>query len=382
MEAMQPPKKVLVVLSNMEFTHRQHLEGILRYARTNLQLKWEVLIDLNDTKIDPRHVHERGIDGIIAAVYNASDRQVYLDGDVPTVLYEPTRSAPVRAMTRENLVTFCNDHTAEGEAAADFFLSRGYTSFAFVGSVERTGWSDQRLDGYKARLKASGYILRAYPRSCRARDLALDADRLATWLKRLPPRTALLAANDKRALQVISAATHAGIAVPEDLVVLGVDNDELICSTASPSISSIRVSAVENGERFAEALAALFAGRKHERVIVVRNTTVVPRGSTDLFAYSDIFLSRALAYAASHLRQRPRLPDLAREARCSVRTLQARAQSILGHSLKEELTRLQLAAFRDLKSSDRTASADELARRCGFCHSSHLHLRLRTERFV
>jgi len=358
----------------MEFTHRCHLEGILKYVRDN-RCNWDVLIDLQDVRhISVRSLRERGFDGIIAAACLSADRAACLQSDIPTVLYEPTRSSITLRNHRPNLVVICNDHEAEGRAAADYFLARGSASFAFVGATEQADWSDQRLAGFDKRLAEAGFKASIFPRSPTGRPSSLmrDSDRLTRWIAKLPPRTALLAANDARARQVIGATTNAELRIPDDLSVLGVDDDELLCLTSAPTLSSIRVSARENGTRFAAALDDLFNGRPHEPVQIVRNTTIVTRGSTEHLSCEDPILERALSYAAEHLAQRPHLPDLARAAGCSVRTLQLRAEKNLGRSLKEELLRLQLERYRRLRQDNPNQSTESLARACGFCHGSHL----------
>ncbi len=379
MKHVQPAHKVLVMLSNASVTHRDHLRGILEYVRENIFPPWDVQLGLSD--IDegyPQSLSRQGYDGIIAAVHRADDRRKVFASGIPAVLFEPTLFSPARRTRPANTVTFFNDHEAEGRTAADYFLERGYRSFAYVGTASRTAWSEARRKGFASRLSKSGFVPIVYapPPPIERKDFAREAKRLVAWLKGLAPRTAVFVAHDERAREVVLAAKRARRTIPGDLAILGVDDDELLCSTASPPLSSIAVDARETGARFAYALDALLKGRFHEPIVRTCHTQVVTRRSTDAFSLDDPFLSRALSYAAANLATRPRLDELAAAAHCSKRTLQLRARAILGHSLKDEITALQLReACRRLAT--RHAAPEEIARETGFCNASHLYRRMR-----
>ena len=377
------PPRVLVVLASANTCHRLYLQGILNYAKNAVEQPWDVVLNLRniDVKfaIDPA---ERGFDAVIAAVHNSADRRLYLKSGLPTVLFEPTIRRPIRSKQPANSVIFLNDHAAEGIAAAEYYLRRGYTSFAYVGTPVRTAWSDLRCRGFICRLERAGKAKEVYiyplPPERERTEFSLEAPRLMSWLSALPPHTAVFAAHDERAQQIVSCAVHAGIEIPRDIAVLGVDNDELLCSTASPMISSIAVDAQNTGYHFAKALDDLMRGRKTEPVVRLCHTAVISRRSTEEFVLPDAYLSRALSYAASHLSSRPRIADLAREARCSKRTLQLRALRVLGHSLKEEITRIQLdMARRSL--TGKTADAEVVARANGFCSAAHMRRRFKNK---
>ena len=372
------PPRVLVVLANTNVCHRRYLEGILFYSRNVAEQPWDVVLDLRDlshgSAIDPT---EHEFDAVIAAIHNPAERSTYVQSGLPTVLFEPTVRRPLRRKHPENVVTFLYDHFSEGVTAADYYLERGYEHFAYVGTAGRTTWSDARQQGFVKRLARAGKTASVYPpppkRLCG--EFPSEAPRLTKWLSRLPHRTAVFVAHDERAQQVISCALHAGLSIPDRFAVLGVDNDELLCTTAMPTISSIPVDAKETGYRFAQALDDLLHGRKTNVGVRVSHTSVISRRSTEAFALPDPFLARALSYAAANLANRPRICDLAREARCSKRHLQIRALKMLGHPLKDELMRLQVEEARRRLSSP-TANVREIAAACGFCSVSHMRQRL------
>lgn len=379
MKHVQPARKVLVMLSNASVTHRDHLRGILEYVRANIVPPWDVQLGLSDIDAGyPQSLSRQSYDGIIAAVHRADDRRKILASGIPTVLFEPTLFSPARRARPANTMTFFNDHEAEGRTAADYFLERGYRNFAYVGTASRTAWSEARRKGFASRLSKSGFAPAVYapPPPTERKDFACEAKRLVVWLKGLAPRTAVFVAHDERAREVVLAAKRARRTIPDDLAILGVDDDELLCSTASPALSSIAVDAQETGARFAQALDALLKGHFHEPIVRTCHTHVVARRSTEAFSLNDPFLARALSYAAANLANRPRLDTLAAAAHCSKRTLQMRARKVLGHSIKEEMSALQLREARR-RLAARHADPEAVARETGFCNASHLYRRLR-----
>lgn len=367
-------RKILVVFSRADMTHRQMLEGIVRYMRERCADRWEVLLDQRDIyRRKPSELAGGTFSGIIAAVGSDEDRRRYFATGLPTVLYEPTLAHISNHGRPANNVTFFNDHAVEGQAAAEHFLSCGFTSFAFVGTVEPTSWSQARQDGFIARLAKSGFHTAVYrpPAKMPRDDFSREILKLGQWLGRLPPRTALLAAHDERALQVLSAAATAQIAIPEDLSVLGVDDDELLCSTASPTLSSIPVNATETGERIAAAMHALLENRATEPIVRTCHTRIVTRGSTDAFANDNLIVSKALDYIRKHLSEAIGVANLATAANCSRRTLEKRMAATIGLSPAEKIRELRrIEAVKLLRET--TLPIAEIAVRCGYVTATRL----------
>lgn len=377
MDGLSP--KILVVFSNIDPTHRLMLEGILRYVREKCAPMWQVQLELKDIyRRNSSEIVSGGFSGIIAAVINPADRQKYFKTKLPTVLFEPTFERMDSAKRPSNNVTFFNDHAAEGRAAAEYFLDRGYRSFAYVGTAVPVAWSVARQRGYTARLRKSGLKPITYPNPTgpAATDLTLETPLLARWLRRLPRGTAIFAAHDLRAQQLETAARKASVRIPEDVALLGVDDDRLLCETASPPISSIPVYATETGWRFAEAMHGLLNGEKPTPIVRTCHTRVITRLSTDSFALDDPVVAKALAYAESHLSESLHVEALAKAANCSARTLQAKVMRVLGRTVKDQLAYLRRREALKLLRETSTPVAD-IARICGYCSASHLGTAIR-----
>ena len=380
MAATSNEKRILVVIPTSTLTQRQLLEGLLQYAHESNPGAWHFHLDLHD--LNRQHIRDLkswNCQGIIAYILSARERRAYLATGLPAVFIEPTLAKPIPLGGRRNVVTFVNDHSAEGRTAAKYFIERRYSSFAYIGTARPTFWSDARLEGFRTRLAEAGFSPIVYPppQVGAQDDFAQEAGTLARWLKSLPRKTALFCVHDRRAQQVIATAAAAGVRVPEDVAVLGVDNDELLCELTVPSISSIPVAHCEWGMAVGEAMDRLLSHRRTERTIVTRHETVITRTSTNSQAIADPFVARAVAYALDHLQDRPSLPELARVAGCSKTVLNIRARRALGRTMADELTHLRLNAAME-RLSDVDATVEEVAQKCGFCGASHLGLRMKS----
>ena len=379
MTGMVQTKRILVVFSKFDFTHRQMLGGILKYAHDNCASAWTTQLELHDMSRRGATVLRDGrFDGIIVAIVNPADRRKYLTAGVPVVLYEPTLAKWDRTPRPPNSITFFNDHMAEGRTAAEYFIGRGYRNFAYVGTPEPVVWSEARRKGFVSTLSKTGLKCRVFPITGKKPHnwSAQETSRLSRWLSKLPPRTALFAVHDERAQQILSIANMAGLSIPDRIAVLGVDDDELLCTTASPTLSSIPVNAEDTGYRFAQALDALLHGRHHDPVIRTCHTRVITRQSTDFSIIEDPFVSRAVAYMRQHLHDSIGGKQIAAAARCSLRTLQLRMLAAVGRTPKGEFAFLRRTEAMSLLANT-TMSVDQIARACGFCNSSHLGLHLK-----
>ena len=378
MSDKSPQKRILVFIPTSTLTQRQLLEGLLEYAHESATSTWQFHLDLHDlNRQHLKNLKSWNCNGIIAYILNDRERKDFINTGLPAVFIEPTLSKPLPHMPR-NIVTFINEHAEEGRTAANYFIERRYRSFAYIGTAKPTFWSDERMKGFCERLKANGFKPEIYPvpPPSAQNDFALESQKLVRWLKGLPRSTAIFCVHDRRAQQVVATATSAGLRIPEDIAVLGVDNDELLCEMTVPAISSIPVNDHERGLAVGNTMDCLLERRPVKRVNITRHDTVITRTSTDVQAIADPFVARAIAYACTHLSERPTLPMLAKEAGCSKTVLNLHARRTLGHTIHDEMLRHQInAAIERLTNTSRTI--EEIAQTCGFCSASHLGIRLK-----
>jgi len=217
--------------------HRDCFEGILRYARVNGP--WRLY------RREGRPGEQRlldmkrwGCSGIITSACSLPEAKTIAGTRVPVVVFEPSpdMQAPGHPLAKQSSLQV--DSVATGEHAARFFLERHYKNFAYVGTVQDRYWSNERGEGFKKTIEASGATVSEYGGTTakERNDWALEQPRMEAWLKSLPKPVALFAAMDGRARQVLDVCLDVGIAVPEDVAVLGVDDDPFICEATFPTL--------------------------------------------------------------------------------------------------------------------------------------------------
>ena len=361
------PLKILVSIPTINRPERLKLEGILAYAHEKRGDKWQVKLDINTFIHHRQRPIPKDTDGIIAYVESEDQRQKLVNSGIPTVLLEDMldpKAFPLSA----RVVTLLCDHEAEGRAAAEYFLSRHFQHFAWLGPKSETEWSTSRRNGYVARLQKEGLSCTTFTGSDEA---------IPDLLRTLKRPCALFAVHDFRARQALDAAEDIGISVPSDLAILGVDDDTILCETASPAISSLATGDMRLGYAAGRILSQLISrSAKGGRVIRFASHHVVTRRSTDADAIPDLLVSDALRYARSHLNGKLDATRLARQFNYSGHMLQLRAEKALGHSLGIEIRQMRLSAAEDLVSETDLPIAD-IAEQCGFTSVSHLSLRFK-----
>jgi LacI family transcriptional regulator len=238
------------------------------------------------------------------------------------------------------------DDTACGQLAADYLMGRGFQSFAFCG-FEGIQWSQSRALSYTQKLAVSGMKAVVYdPVHSRRGYVSGQAVRaIAQWLKSLTKPVAVMAANDDRALEITLACKMADLDIPDDVSILGVDDDELICDLSRPPLSSIRLSTETAGYRAAEMLYTIMQHKTvppADRRIDVTPLYVVTRNSTDILAIEDSNVVAAIRYIREHARKNISVGDVVNETTLSKRTLQQRFKKIRGHSIYNEIKRVRV----------------------------------------
>jgi LacI family transcriptional regulator len=176
-----------------------------------------------------------------------------------------------------------------------------------------------------------------------ARRWEQDQEQLARWVKRLSKPIAVMACNDDRGLQLLDACRRADVHVPDDVSVLGVDNDEFMCGLATPSLSSIDINLEGIGYRAAQLLDQLMRGKQPPaRPVLLPAQEVICRQSTDSLAIDDRALSAAVRYLRQHACDRIRMRDVTQATGVERRTLERKMKRMFGRSPKDELLRIQI----------------------------------------
>jgi len=269
------------------------------------------------------------------------------------------------------------DNAAIGRMAASYFRERHAQHFAFVGEAG-AGFSDRRGRAYEAALAEDGLEVARFDLDAAAQR-AEDERRLTGWLRALPTPCAVFATHDECSLSVSALCRGAGIRIPEDLALLGVDNDTLICDLAWPKLSSVAVPSKRVGLEAARRLQEILErGERDRSAVLLPPSRVITRHSTDVARTGDEDVDRALAFMREHLARGVNVDEVARSVGVSRRMLERRFRRVLDRTPLEELQRLRLERARMLLlESD--ATLDEIAEQCGCADASQLVVRFRRE---
>ena len=243
-----------------------------------------------------------------------------------------------------------SDYIRTGNMAADFFLEKGFQNFAFCG-YHATVWSDERCDGFRQRIEAAGYSDRfwAYTRMQLDTPWFYDSEPLSVWLKSLPRHTALFCCDDCLGNVVTEVCNCSDIRIPEDIAVLGVDNDITICNLSQPTLSSISLDTERGGYEVAALITEIMSHRKvQHQDVVIQPSTIVSRTSTNLFATDDPYILKALDYIHAHLDNPLSVDDVLKKLPLSRRLLELRFRAATGDSIYSYISRCRMELFASL----------------------------------
>lgn len=356
-------------------TCRELLRGILQFV--HLHGPWGVHI------IEGREGEQRlacpeawGCTGIIADLDSYCPKPL-LTARIPTILTNPTDAvlSPKNPLSRLSRVV-C-DNPPIGTHAAEYFLERKFRHFAFVGQVGNASWSEERRRTYCGRLAAAGFACEVYPRLSAAarKDFGVEQQALCAWLKALPKPVAVFVANDVRGRQVLDSCLKAGVAVPQEAAVLGVDNDEMLCETTHPQMSSIQMNTEHAGFEAARVLDGMMRGilrrTPKQTLITYGFSHLVTRHSTGTVQIGDALVARALEFIRINAGITVSVDDLVEHMRVSRRSLETRFKSVMGRTVYAEIMRVRLERVQTLLR-ETPMTIEAVADTCGFVSASHL----------
>ena len=347
------PFQVVVDLNAATHVAQCLLRGILRFARERRD--WSVLVNSTGAMefVSPTFA----FDGLIGGRGDSLRRFA-------------------KALRGRKAVEVCLDGGSVARLAAKHFLDRGFAHYAFVGHDRFPSWSTDRLAAFRRELAPHGFECADCPAAPAGHgdDLAFRLRALADWLAGQPRPLAVFAAFDARAREVLDACRLAGLDVPGDVAVLGVDDDPLVCETVAPTLSSVAMDGEETGYAAAAALDAALRGRPgagRRRRIVFGGVRVETRASTARFVGRDPLVAKVRAIVAARFRERLPVSELARSMGVSRRTLELRFRAETGFPVGETILRERLERAKDLLRTT-ALPCDEIAAACGICDASHM----------
>ncbi len=262
------------------------------------------------------------------------------------------------------------DHRAVGRLAAEHFLERGYQQYGFFGSATAY-YSQLREASFREAVGEAGYEVSALhadylPRLPAPVSWKTVDRQLRQWLEGLPKPVAILADHDVAAHDLADACQQLGLRVPEQVALLGVDNDELQCQLAFPPLSSVAIPAERIGYEAARLLDRMLSGEKVAcEPLYLPPIRVVTRQSTSTLAVDDPVVAAALRHIREHAAGPLSVKTIAAELAVRRRALEAKFRKWLGCSVLEEIHRARIEQVKQLVS-DTDLKLSQIARRTGF----------------
>jgi LacI family transcriptional regulator len=347
-------------------TSRSYGRGVLRGVRRYLgeHGPWSVYLETRslESQAPPWLPGWRG-DGILVRTGTAALARQVRAASVPAVELRSRRLNP-----RAPFVGV--DNRALGDAVADHLLDRGLRHFGLL-ALDTEDFFRERCENFVSTLRRRGLacdVLRAPPRAERPARWEAQQRRLLAWLRRLPKPAGVMACTDQLGFWLLDACARGGLRVPEEVAVVGVENDDALCPMARPPLSSVALDTERVGYEAAAMLDRLMRGRSPaRRVLHVEPLGVVARRSSDVVAVEDGRLARALRHIREHACEGIGVGEVVRGAAISRSTLERGLRRLLGRSPHDELVRVRLdGARRLLLDTDLKLAA--VARRAGFRH--------------
>lgn len=335
---MRRPKKVVLLIETSNGYARGLLEGIEQYIRDHEP--WHVfLAERGRGDPAPEWLSSWDGDGIIARVDNVQIAEALIATGIPGVNVSGNQLMP-------DWPTITTNNLRVAEMAFEHFRVRGFEHFAYCG-LDQFPWSVERGQHFEDIVTSHGFSMNHYRQNGKTGDKEIDA--VGEWLSTLPKPVAVLTCYDSRGQNVLDAAHRVGINVPEDVIVLGVDNDELLCSLSPPPLSSIHPNQQYSGRLAAAFLEKLMNGEEVEnKTHLTEPNGVVSRLSTDILAVHDECVAQGMKFIRENAHLGISVNDIVNELKVSRRTFEMRMKKAIGRSPHSEITRLQVNRAKEL----------------------------------
>ncbi|MEX0643231.1 MAG: DNA-binding transcriptional regulator [Pirellulales bacterium] len=362
-------RRVALLIETSREYGRGLLRGISRYCSE--RGTWSVYLQPRGLDSPPPAWLRRWQgDGILARIDNRQMADAVVESGMPAIDLR-------NAIDGMGLPLVGTDSRAVAEMAARHLLDRGFFHFAYCGYTpgECVG-SDNRGDSFQAYLAAHKKPCHFFQPTERRRrrhpTWDEEIEQLADWVRELPKSVGVMAVNDDRGLQVLEACRRIGIVVPEELALVSVDNDEILCNMATPSMSSIALDVEQIGYRAAALLDHMMSSKSPEvQHVRLPPLGVISRKSSDITAVADRDVAQAAQWIRQHACENISVNQVVLQTSLSRRSLEQRFVKLLGRTLNSEIIRVKLDRVQRLLV-ETSLPLSAIAEQAGISSSSYL----------
>ena len=358
--------EILLLVETSRVYGRDIIRGVTRYA-TEQSGTWYVQFHDRGSGEKPPNWLEHWVgDGIITRSSSKRMEKIIREHGVPFVELCGTSSIPE---------VVCDDKK-NGQMAAEHFFSRGFRNFAYFG-IGNSWWVRWRQDNFLHAVKSYGMACQCFIQKSNSRSLfsswdKTNEDKLIQWIRELPKPTGLYCASEINALVIVDVCRKAGIKIPHEIAVLGVDNDETICSLSDPQISSIETNGFQVGYKAAWLLHQRMQGTRCvvKTPILIPPLRVVTRHSTDLIAIEDEDVAAAIHFIRMNATSGITVTDVENHVSISHTTLFRKFLRYLGHSPEREIINVRILQAKQLLC-ETNLSLDHISSQVGITPTSY-----------
>ena len=352
------PRRVLLLMEAPSAFTRRLVGGITSYSQSNGP--WVITFHEGGKKTQLSRLNDAStFDGIIARTESDEVHRRITATRLPFV------NVSGASISDKIPWVTVNNHSIVRLVIQEF-RNIGRTNFAFFGP-ERKAWGCDREKEFRRQLDSSiEHFHSSFFIKAQQLETSEESNRIKEWLLKLPKPIAILAANDISGYQLLKACYVAELSVPDQVSVIGINNDEVLCELSYPSLTSVSTNTERIGHKAAEVLDLLMYGRKvTAHKFEIEPLGIEPRRSTDHTAGTDPFVGLAFRFIQRHACQGINVDDVLKVVPMSRTALDLAFRQFVGRSLHQEISRIRIERSRQLLLETDLRVAD-VASRCGF----------------
>ena len=325
------PRRIGLALDAVAAYGRGVIRGVMTYTHT--KPNWTITVEPQWSFSEPTEMERWDVDGLIVQTYSREFEKRVIDIGLPATNVSNVSGEEL------HLPSVLPDDNAVAVMAANYLISLGFRQLAYCWSGTNQ-YGRLRLEGFRRCAAASGIPFHEYNAT---------SAQLNNWIQQLPKPIGVLGCNDDWAHRILKAAHQQGVKVPDQMAVLGVDNDELFNSLVRPSLSSIALPAEQIGFEAAEQLDRLMNGEMPKSSpTLLPPLRVVARASTDVLAIEDEDIVLAVRFIREHASEPLQVDDVLDHVPMSRRSLERRFRQLVSHSISDEIRRAHIERAKHL----------------------------------
>ena len=363
---MRDRRSVALLVETSNAYARGLMDGIIAYQREH-EL-WSIYVGEQERGArPPAWLRNWQGDGIIARIETEAIASVVRRTHLPTVDVSAARKV-------RNIPWVETDDRELARLAARHLIDRGFRSLAFCGEplFNWSKWREQQFVLFTEEAGCECHVFQGKSPSEKDYSWTRERRRLKTWVQELPKPVGVMACYDFKGQQLLDVCRELDVAVPEQVAVIGVDNDARLCRLCTPPLSSVIPDTHRTGYEAAQLLDRMMRGEKvGTEGVLIPPLGIAERQSSDVYAIDDADIAAALRFIREHACEGISVADLLAAVPLSRRMLEHRFLKLVRRTPHAEIIRIRMErAGRLLRETD--LSLAEIANRAGFADANYL----------